>query len=132
VFRCGLVLGLALLTPLLAQPRLLDPQLQARLVLNVPRNTIAPDPLDNLLWLANANGDLSRMDPDAPAPVALGIYTLGGQRVRSLARGAQKAGQSRLWWHGRDDQGRPLASGVYLHRLQAGDHQTSRRPVLAK
>ena len=48
---------------------------------------------------------------------SLEVYTLTGQRVAALIRGPHKAGLHRLAWDGRDDQGRPAASGVYVYRL---------------
>ena len=50
-------------------------------------------------------------------PARLEVYALTGQRVAVLSRGPHKAGLYRFHWDGRDDQGRPLASGVYLYRL---------------
>ena len=46
-----------------------------------------------------------------------GVYALTGQRVAVLSRGPHKAGLYRFHWDGRDDHGRPMASGVYLYRL---------------
>ena len=48
---------------------------------------------------------------------SLEVYSLTGQRVAVLIRGPHKAGLHRLAWDGRDDQGRPAASGVYVYRL---------------
>ncbi len=47
------------------------------------------------------------------------IFNLRAQRVRSLAL---PPGSSQVLWDGTDDSGRPVASGVYLYRLQEGDH----------
>ena len=49
-------------------------------------------------------------------PVDLAIYSVDGRRVRSLIHGIRDAGQYRLAWDGRDDQGQTLSPGVfYLH-----------------
>ena len=50
-------------------------------------------------------------------PARLEVYGLTGQRVAVLSRGPHKAGLYRFRWDGRDDQGRLLASGVYVYRL---------------
>ncbi|HUK62219.1 MAG TPA: FlgD immunoglobulin-like domain containing protein [Dongiaceae bacterium] len=42
------------------------------------------------------------------------IHDVTGRLVRRLARGWQPAGTRLLTWDGRDDNGAPLASGVYL------------------
>ena len=55
------------------------------------------------------------------APVHLVVYDALGRRVRALYRGEMLlAGHYRTPWNGRDDEGRPAASGVYLYRLTAG------------
>ncbi|HET7225331.1 MAG TPA: FlgD immunoglobulin-like domain containing protein, partial [Candidatus Eisenbacteria bacterium] len=54
------------------------------------------------------------------------LYNVAGQRVRRLVNGALHAGAQDLLWDGRDDAGRPLPSGVYFVRLQAGREQLSR------
>ena len=53
------------------------------------------------------------------AAMRLDIFNLRAQRVRSLAL---PPGSSQVLWDGTDDSGRPVASGVYLYRLQEGDH----------
>lgn len=45
------------------------------------------------------------------------IYDAAGSRVRTLVDGARAAGSHRVEWDGRDDAGRPAASGVYFARL---------------
>jgi hypothetical protein len=52
--------------------------------------------------------------------VRLDIFALDGRRVRRLLTGALPAGRHTVRWIGRDDGGRPLASGTYIYRLEAG------------
>ena len=59
----------------------------------------------------------------AAGEVELVVYNLSGQRVATLARGHRAAGSYRVTWDGTDEQGRALASGVYVYRLRAGDQQ---------
>lgn len=67
------------------------------------------------------------------ARVTLVIYDLLGRQVRTLLRDAQhNAGYHTAVWDGRDDAGRPVASGVYLYRIEAGAHQGTRKMVLVK
>ena len=68
----------------------------------------------------------------APGRVRLTVYNLLGQPVRRLFEGARAAGHFSVQWDGRDDGGRPLASGVYLYRLEAGGKSLSRRMLLLK
>ena len=53
--------------------------------------------------------------------VELEVFNLMGQKVATLMEGVRPAGTYRMRWDGRDDDGRPLASGVYLYRLRTGD-----------
>lgn len=62
--------------------------------------------------------------------VELALYNLTGQQVAILAEGQRQAGAYAIHWDGRDDGGRPLASGVYLYRLRAGDGQAVTRKLL--
>ena len=53
----------------------------------------------------------------------LTIYNILGQPMRQLWTGPLPAGEHELTWDGGDAQGRPVAAGVYLYRLQV-DEQT--------
>jgi hypothetical protein len=64
--------------------------------------------------------------------VRLSIYNLKGQLVKTLANGIMEAGQHRLVWSGLDEAGRPVASGVYLYRLEGNGFSQSRKMLLVK
>jgi hypothetical protein len=79
------------------------------------------------------NGEtLVRFDLPAPAELKLAVYNLAGQELRVLAAGSRAAGRHVLRWDGRDRQGRPLASGVYLCRLEAGERAATRKLLLLR
>ena len=66
-----------------------------------------------------------------PGPARLEVFALTGQRVAVLHQGPGEAGPHRLRWDGRDDQGRPLGSGVYVCRLvTSGGAQTRKLNLL--
>ncbi len=54
-------------------------------------------------------------------PVRLAVYDLQGRLVSTLVNGSQGAGVYNVSWNGRTDNGAPVAAGVYVMRLQAGD-----------
>ncbi len=59
--------------------------------------------------------------PEA-GPVTLTVYNVAGQVVAELARGeVLEAGLHAREWFGTDEADRPVASGLYLYRLVAGD-----------
>ncbi len=67
-----------------------------------------------------------------PAPVRLDILDLSGRLVRRLAETTLPAGRHRLLWDGRDNQGRSVAGGTYLYRLQSDGEQLVRKLVLLR
>ncbi len=67
-----------------------------------------------------------------PAPVSLAIYNLKGQKVRTLVSGKKDAGRQEVSWDGRDENAEPVASGVYLYRMQAGSYSATRKLMLMK
>lgn len=52
--------------------------------------------------------------------VRLDIHALDGRRICRLVNAELPAGHHRVRWHGRDQSGRPVASGTYVYRLRAG------------
>jgi len=52
--------------------------------------------------------------------VRLAIYDASGRKVRVLSDGLLFAGRHQRPWDGTDDDGRPVAAGVYFARLEAG------------
>lgn len=62
-----------------------------------------------------------RFDLARQADVELTVYDLAGQRISTLVSGTRGAGSYAVRWDGRADDGRDLASGIYLYRLEAAD-----------
>ena len=60
------------------------------------------------------------------------VFDLAGRRIRTLASGPRVAGDHQAVWSGRDDQGRRVASGVYLVRLVVDGESHARRVVLVE
>lgn len=65
-------------------------------------------------------------------PVELTVHDLQGRKVATLQSGAQAAGGHRVTWDGRADDGRVLASGIYLVHLRQGTQAQSQRVVMLK
>ena len=51
--------------------------------------------------------------------VKVTVYNLQGQEIKSFALGEQAAGSQKVVWDGRNSDGAPLASGVYVYRVRA-------------
>ncbi|MDA0337234.1 MAG: T9SS type A sorting domain-containing protein, partial [bacterium] len=60
------------------------------------------------------------------------IFDLLGRPVRTLTATTLTGGHHRVVWHGRDDDGRQAAAGVYLVELRAGDRRQVRKVMLLK
>ena len=66
------------------------------------------------------------------SPVTLTIYDVMGRKVAALLNKELSAGGHAVVWDGRADNGRVLASGLYLVRLQAGRDVAVRRLTLVR
>ena len=64
--------------------------------------------------------------------VKLGVYNTSGQLVRELVEGFVGAGRYKVVWDGRDEEGKDVASGVYLCRMEAGKFVQVRKMVLVR
>jgi hypothetical protein len=68
----------------------------------------------------------------ASGPVKMTVLNIRGQRVRVLADGLYPAGRHLLTWDGRDEGGRPVASGIYLYVLETPAGTRSRKMTLIR
>jgi hypothetical protein len=64
--------------------------------------------------------------------VRLTVHDVRGALVRTLVSGAQTAGLHEVVWDGRSDDGKPVASGTYLYRIDTPLFQQSRKMVLVQ
>ena len=80
----------------------------------------------------NSRTLLSFSLPESRPSVELAVYDLLGQKLAVLVRGARGPGFHSVEWNGRDGSGRPLASGSYLYRLQAGPHRAVGKLMLLR
>ncbi len=100
-----------------------------------PGNT---PPLTDAAWLGNAVPNpfnpSTTIEYRVPREMLgeLVIYDLAGRRVRTLVSGTLYPGTKSATWNGTDDAGHPVASGVYLYQLRAGEHVEMKRTVLLK
>lgn len=67
-----------------------------------------------------------------PARVRLGVYASDGRKVRDLVSGEFPAGRHTVTWDGRDDAGNPVASGVYLSRMEAEGRIEAKKMLLVR
>jgi|GEM_PF-1469444 len=64
--------------------------------------------------------------------VALEIYNISGQRVRTLMNTTAGAGRHRIRWDGSDDRGMRVSSGLYFCRLETDTRARTAKLVLLR
>jgi hypothetical protein len=69
--------------------------------------------------------------PEA-GPVTLEVYDAAGRLVITVLDEMRHTGANEVVWHGVDQSGRTVVSGVYLARLTFGDRKATHRMVLLK
>jgi hypothetical protein len=65
------------------------------------------------------------------ADVRVEVFDVAGRRVSAIEVKDVSAGWQKIPFSGRDDQGRPLASGVYFYRLEASGATITKKMVIA-
>jgi hypothetical protein len=73
-----------------------------------------------------------RFSLPAPGDHSLVVYDVAGRRVRSLSSGRIEAGPREVGWDGRNQEGRPVPSGVYFYRLSADAGELRERAVIRR
>ena len=110
------------------------------LLLKEPDTAVAPSPLGHPALLALSasfpnpfNGSAAiRFTLPGAVDMDLSIYSMAGQRVATLASGFHPGGTHTVRWHGRDDEGGEVASGVYLYQLRMGSLSVARKLALVR
>lgn len=64
--------------------------------------------------------------------VSLRLFDINGRHLHTLLEHVMPAGVHAIHWDGRDRQGKAVASGVYLYRLQTGNHKITRKMTLLR
>ena len=63
---------------------------------------------------------------------SLKVYDMTGKKVRTLVDTRQQAGTRAVTWRGVNDAGLAVSTGLYVYRLEAGDHSETRKMLLVK
>jgi len=78
------------------------------------------------------NETIIRFSLPKEARVELSIYNVHGQFIKHLLDELYPAGIHSLRWNGRNDDGLPCPSGIYLCQIKSGDHRLVRSMILSK
>jgi hypothetical protein len=76
----------------------------------------------------------TKMDFSLPysAHVTLEVYNILGQKVVTLADETFPSGHHSITWNGTNENGRPLAAGVYFSKFQVNDYIVKKKLLLLK
>ena len=66
------------------------------------------------------------------ADVSITIFNIKGQRVNTLVQGQHQPGRYKVLWNAVNDYGQPLASGMYIYMIRAGDFTSIKKLMLLK
>lgn len=91
-------------------PTAIGSEAQSRVPQEFALESSYPNPFNHSTTLRYRLGETGR--------VRLEVFNLQGQKVRTLVDHVAGRGAYQAEWNGQDDGGRPLATGVYLARLQ--------------
>jgi len=64
--------------------------------------------------------------------VTVDVFNVYGQHVRSLVDAVQNSGLHRIVWDGKNDNGEPVPSGVYIYRIKAGRMTRAQKMLMVK
>jgi hypothetical protein len=64
--------------------------------------------------------------------VALEIYNIKGQKVKTLVNENLQAGKHEIVWNGKDEKNQSVASGIYHYKLRTGKYIAHRKMILMK
>ncbi|UCH83465.1 MAG: T9SS type A sorting domain-containing protein [Candidatus Latescibacterota bacterium] len=73
-----------------------------------------------------------RYSLDDRQTVSIRVYDVAGRLIRTLINEERPAGVQKVVWHGRNDNGERVASGVYLFVMQTKDVKQVRKAVFLK
>ena len=62
----------------------------------------------------------------------MAVYSVTGERVRTLAGGRHAAGFYHATWDGRDTRGRSLAAGIYYCRFVTDQFSDTKKLIRAE
>jgi hypothetical protein len=64
--------------------------------------------------------------------VRLDIFSVSGQHIQTLVNDYYSAGHHTIKWDGTDSHGVPVASSVYIYRLQSGQDISTKKMILLR
>jgi hypothetical protein len=103
-------------------------------VLEVQHGPLTPDRFALSQNYPNPFNPTTFIDFSLPlsARVRVEVFNMLGQSVRTLLDSERHAGIHTVEWDGTNDHGTPVASGVYIYRINADEMHSSKKMVLVR
>jgi hypothetical protein len=104
-------------------------------VYGVPTEVSVPQRFPTLRAYPNPAPLSSQVAFDVPAGTRrarLRVYDVAGRLVRTVETGGRSSAPGTIRWDGRDEQARPVASGVYLLNLEIEGHTTTAKTTILR
>ena len=60
------------------------------------------------------------------------IYNIKGQKVKQLVNNQITLGKHSIVWKGKDDNNKPVTSGIYLYKLKTDNFEKTKKMILMK
>ncbi len=67
-----------------------------------------------------------------PSDINMSIFSLSGQIIRQFNLGVTQPGNKSITWNGKDMIGNDVPSGVYMYKIQSGEHSQFKKMTLLK
>jgi len=111
-----------------------DSQAREIIVDYTPEENIVPRKFSLSQNYPNPFNPTTRIDYALPkeSDVVLTVYNIKGQKVKTYKKENQPAGYHHIFWQGKDNNNRDVASGIYLYQIKAGKHVKTRKMLLLK
>ncbi|MCK4694607.1 MAG: T9SS type A sorting domain-containing protein, partial [Candidatus Cloacimonetes bacterium] len=68
----------------------------------------------------------------AVCKVQLSIYNIKGEKVKTLVKDKLEEGKHIAIWDGKDEQNKPVSSGIYFYKLKTGENSMVRKMILLR
>jgi len=67
------------------------------------------------------------------SPTTIAVYNFRGQLIRSVVnQQVLSPGEHSFVWDGKNDEGKPVAAGIYFYKVTAGSFSSTRKIVMLK
>ncbi len=97
---------------------------------------VSPEPLETELKQNYPNPfNVSTTIPfylEEPANLTIAVYNIRGQLVKEIYSGQAAEGEGEVFWNGEDNNGRPVASGIYFTKMTTDKRNQYRKMLLLK